>query len=78
VQVKNESFETIEGDLDKLKDINNIEQIESNTEYATAKVLSIDNASVIAKKKSKSNWLWWLIGGTAVFLFINPFKSNQK
>lgn len=78
VQVKNESFETIEGDLDKLKDINNIEQIEANTEYATAKVLSIDNASVIAKKKSKSNWLWWLIGGTAVFLFINPFKSNQK
>lgn len=77
VQAKNENFGTQEGENNKLKDVQNIQEIESDSEYATSKVLTIDNA-VVTKKNKKSNWLWWILGASAVFLFINPFKTNQK
>lgn len=79
VEVRNENFGTAEGQNNKKKDIENIQEIESDSEYATSKVLTIDsNADVTKNKKKSSNWLWWILGASAVYLFINPFKSNQK
>jgi len=78
VEAKNENFGTQEGENNKLKDVENIQEIESDSEYATSKVLTIDNAVVTKKNKKSSNWLYWILGASAVFLFINPFKTNQK
>jgi hypothetical protein len=80
IEVKNSNFETEEGEKELIKDIENDLQLQEESQTKGDIKLDVleDNASVITKKKSKSNWLWWLIGGTAVFLFINPFKSNQK
>jgi hypothetical protein len=80
IEVKNSTFETEEGEKELIKDIENDLQLQEESQTKGDIKLDVleDNASVITKKKSKSNWLWWLIGGTAVFLFINPFKSNQK
>lgn len=78
VEAKNENFDTQEGENSKLKDTENIQEIESDSEYATSKVLTIDNAVVTKKNKKSSNWLYWILGASAVFLFINPFKTNQK
>jgi len=79
VEVRNENFGTQEGENNKKKDIENIQEIESDTEYSTSKVLTIDDNAVVTKNKKKSNnWLWWILGASAVYLFINPFKTNQK
>lgn len=79
VEVRNENFGTQEGENNKKKDIENIQEIESDSEYSTSKVLTIDDNAVVTKNKKKSNnWLWWILGASAVYLFINPFKTNQK
>lgn len=79
VQVRNVDFGTEESEITKENQLKTLNDTESESDYATFKVLDKDNAVVTEKKKSKNNSLWWwILGGTAVFLFINPFKSNQK
>jgi len=80
IELKNSTFGTEEGQKELEKDIENDLSLQNQSQYASESELVVqDNAVVNIKKKSKSsNWLLWLLGATAVYLFINPFKTNQK
>lgn len=79
VESKIKNFGSEEGQKISEEQFNKIHQLESNGEFATESELDVqDNAKVTNKKKKPSNWLYWLIGASAVYLFFNPFKTNQK
>jgi hypothetical protein len=79
VESKIKNFGSEEGQKISEQEFNKIHQLESNSEFATESELDVqDNAKVTNKKKKPSNWLYWLIGASAVYLLFNPFKTNQK
>jgi len=79
VEVKNENFGTEESEITKQNQLKNLNEAESEKDDASLIVLDIDNAVGTKKKTKKNNSIWWLIlGATAVFLLINPLKTNQK
>ena len=79
IELKNANFGTEESQKELEKDIENDLKLQKESEYASESELVVqDNAVVTNKKKKSSNWLYWILGATAVYLFINPFKTNQK
>ena len=79
IELKNSNFGTEESQKELEKDIENDLKLQKESEYASESELVVqDNAVVTNKKKKSSNWLYWILGATAVYLFINPFKTNQK
>ena len=79
IELKNSNFGTEESQEELKKDIENDLKLQEESQYASESELVVqDNAVVTNKKKKSSNWLYWILGATAVYLFINPFKTNQK
>jgi hypothetical protein len=79
IELKNSNFGTEESQEELKKDIENDLKLQKQSQYASeAELVVQDNAVVTKKKKKPINWLYWLLGATAVYLFINPFKTNQK
>ena len=79
IELKNANFGTEESQKELEKDIENDLKLQKESEYASESELVVqDNAVVTNKKKKPINWLYWILGATAVYLFINPFKTNQK
>lgn len=79
VESKIKNFGTEKGEEIIEQEFDNIHQLEKNSQYGLLKEYDVtDNAVVTYKKKRKSsNWLYWLLGGTAVYLLFN-LKPNQK
>ena len=81
VEVRNSNFGTQESEDELKKEIDADYQLQDDSEYAgelmiDADTIRKDNA---VKTPKKNNWLIWILGATAVYLFINPFfKTNQK
>jgi hypothetical protein len=79
VEVRNSTFGTEQGEKELKEDIQKDLKLQEASQYAGESELVVqDNAVVLKNKKKSSNWLIWLLGATAVYLFINPFKTNQK
>jgi hypothetical protein len=79
IELKNSNFGTEESQEELKKDIQNDLKLQKESQYASeAELVVQDNAVVTNKKKKPINWLYWILGATAVYLFINPFKTNQK
>jgi hypothetical protein len=79
IEVANSTFGTEEGQKKLEADIENDLKLQEASEYATEEEMVVkDNAEVVTKKKKSNNWLYWILGISAVYLFINPFKTNQK
>lgn len=79
IEVRNSNFGTEEGDKEIREDIQNDLKLQEESQFASESELVVENnAKVTNKKKKPSNWLYWLIGASAVYLFFNPFKTNQK
>ena len=79
IELKNSNFGTEESQEELKKDIENDLKLQKQSQYASeAELVVQDNAVVTKKNKKPINWLYWLLGATAVYLFINPFKTNQK
>jgi hypothetical protein len=80
IEVRNSTYGTEEGAEELIENVENDSKLQDESRHARELKLDVqDNAVVTEKKQSKNNSLWWwILGGTAVFLFINPFKSNQK
>ena len=79
IELKNANFGTEESQKELENDIENDLKLQKESEYASESELVVqDNAVVTNKKKKPINWLYWILGATAVYLFINPFKTNQK
>ena len=79
IELKNANFGTEESQKELENDIENDLKLQKESEYASESELVVqDNAVVTNKKKKSSNWLYWILGAPAVYLFINPFKTNQQ
>ena len=79
IELKNSNFGTEESQKELRKDIENDLKLQEEAQYASESELVVQDNAVVFKKESKSsNWLYWLLGGTAVYLLYNPFKTNQK
>jgi hypothetical protein len=79
IELKNSTFGTEEGQKELQENIQNDLRLQEASEYAgEAEMVVEDNAVYTDKKKKSSNWLYWLLGATAVYFIINPFKTNQK
>ena len=79
IELKNATFGTEEGQKELEKDIQKDIRLQEESEYASESELVVqDNAVVLKKKNKSSNWLMWILSITAVYLIINPFKTNQK
>jgi hypothetical protein len=79
IELKNSNFGTEESQEELKKDIENDLKLQEESQYASESELVVQDNAVVTKKKKKSvNWLYWILGATAVYLFINPFKTNQK
>jgi hypothetical protein len=79
IELKNSTFGTEEGQKELQENIQNDLRLQEASEYAgEAEMVVEDNAVYTDKKKKSSNWLYWLLGATAVYFIFNPFKSNQK
>lgn len=82
IELKNENFGSQESELKVAENIDEEKKYQEVAELATQKELVIeDNAVNTSTRKNKtrknSNIIWYLLGGIAVFLFIN-LKPNQK
>jgi hypothetical protein len=79
IELKNATFGTEEGQKELEKDIQKDLTLQEESQYASESELVVqDNAVVLKRKNKSSNWLYWLLGATAVYFIINPFKTNQK
>ena len=79
IELKNATFGTEEGQKELEKDIENDLKLQKESQYASESELVVqDNAVVLKRKNKSSNWLYWLLGASAVYFIINPFKTNQK
>jgi len=81
VELRNSTFGTEEGQKELQEDIQKDLKLQEASKYAGESEMVVqDNAvdNTNNKKKKSSNWLYWILGATAVFVFFNPFKSNQK
>lgn len=81
VEVRNYNFGTQESEDELKKEIDADNQLQDDSEYIGELIIDADNVrkdNAITTQK-KNNWLIWILGATAVYLFINPFfKTNQK
>tara|TARA_R110000822_G_scaffold187751_2_gene326447 strand:- start:585 stop:1280 length:696 start_codon:yes stop_codon:yes gene_type:complete len=79
IELKNSNFGTEESQKELRKDIENDLKLQETSQYAgEVEMVVRDNAVVTNKKKKSINWLYWILGATAVYLLYNPFKTNQK
>jgi len=78
VEVRNSTYGTEEGAEELIEDVENDSKLQEDSQDAGELKLDVQDNAVRTKKKANNNWFWWILGGTAVFLFINPFKTNQK
>lgn len=78
IEVRNSTFGTEEGAEELIENVENDSKLQDDSNHARELKLDVQDNAVVTKKKAKNNWLWWILGGTAVFLFFNPFKTNQK
>jgi hypothetical protein len=78
IELKNANFGTEESQKALRKDIENDLKLQKESEYASESELVVQDNAVVLKKKKSVNWLYWILGATAVYLFYNPFKTNQK
>jgi len=79
IELKNSNFGTEESQKELRKDIENDLKLQETSQYASEVEMVVkDNAVVTNKKKKSINWLYWILGATAVYLLYNPFKTNQK
>lgn len=79
VEVRNSTFGTEEGQAEIEANLRKDNELQDESEYANELTLDVDvdNAVNTKKEKRSHSWLWWLLGGTAVYLLFNS-KSNQK
>jgi hypothetical protein len=79
VEIKNSTFGTEEGEAELEQNLKNDIELQEESKYIgnPLKLDVKDNAVTTKKKKRSHSWLWWLLGGTAVYLLFNS-KSNQK
>lgn len=77
MELKNANFGTEESQKALRKQIENDLKLQKQSQYASESELVVQDNAIVTKKKS-INWLYWILGATAVYLFINPFKTNQK
>jgi hypothetical protein len=79
IELKNSTFGTEEGQAELEQNLKNDIELQEESKYAgnPLKLDVKDNAVTTKKKKRSHSWLWWLLGGTAVYLLFNS-KSNQK
>jgi hypothetical protein len=81
VEVQNFDFGTQESEDKLKKEIDADNQLQDEAEYADELIIDADTIRKdnAVKTQKKNNWLIWILGATAVYLFINPFfKTNQK
>ena len=79
IELKNSNFGTEESQEELKEDIENDLKLQETSQYASEVEMVVkDNAVVTNKKKKSINWLYWILGATAVYLLYNPFKTNQK
>lgn len=79
VELRNSTFGTEEGQMEYEENLKNDTQLQKDSQYASEAELVIqDNAVTTKSSKKPSNWFNWALGGIAVYLLFNFFKSNQK
>jgi len=78
IELKNANFGTEESQKALRKDIEHDLKLQKESEYASESELVVQDNAVVRKNKKSINWLLLFLGATAVYLFINPFKTNQK
>lgn len=79
IQLRNSNFGTEEGQDEYQTQLKNDIQLQAETQYASESELVIqDNVVTTKRSKKSSNWFNWALGGIAVYLMFNFFKSNQK
>lgn len=80
IEVRNSTFGTEEGQAEVEANFKNDLKLQEASEYVSNPlVIDVkDNAVTTTKKTKSSNWLYWLLGGTAVYLLFNYLKPNQK
>jgi hypothetical protein len=81
IEVKNSDFGTQESADELKKEIDADNQLQDDSQYAGELIIDADNVRKdnAVNTQKKNNWLIWILGATAVYLFINPFfKTNQK
>jgi hypothetical protein len=79
VEVRNSTFGTEEGQAEIEANLRKDNELQEESEYANELTLDVDKDNAVATKNKKRShsWLWWILGGTAVYLLFNS-KSNQK
>jgi hypothetical protein len=79
VEVRNSTFGTEEGQAEIEANLRKDNELQEESEYANELTLDVDKDNAVTTKKKIRNhsWLWWILGGTAVYLLFNS-KSNQK
>jgi hypothetical protein len=79
IEVRNSTFGTEEGESEMESNLKNDIELQEESQYAGELKLDVnDNAVTTTKKKKSNNWLYWILGGTAVYLLFNYLKPNQK
>jgi hypothetical protein len=78
IEVRNSTFGTKEGEEELRENIQNDLKLQEASQFASEAEMIVEDNAVVTKKKKSSNWLLWILGATAVYLLINPFKTNQK
>jgi len=78
IELKNANFGTEESQKALRKDIENDLKLQKESQYASESELVVQDNAVVLKNKKSINWLYWILGATAVYLLYNPFKTNQK
>lgn len=79
IQLRNSNFGTEEGKEEYQNDLKNDTQLQEDSDYANELELVVQNNAVTTKSlKKPSSWFNWALGGIAVYLLFNFFKSNQK
>lgn len=80
IEVRNSTFGTEEGQAEVEENLKNDLQLQKESEYVSNPlVIDVkDNAVTTTEKTKSSNWLFWLLSGTAVYLLFNYLKPNQK
>ena len=78
VELRNSTFGTEEGQAELEANLKKDNELQEESQYAGELKLEVDDNAVTTKNKKRSHsWLWWILGGTAVYLLFNS-KSNQK
>lgn len=78
MELKNANFGTEESQKALRKDIENDLKLQKQSQYASESELVVQDNAVVLKNKKSINWLYLILGATAVYILYNPFKTNQK